>query len=122
MAKGGLPVYTVESRRPRVPPRATVRERLARASLIPDQMRKWHKLFKKEYPDEILVAEDTVTLFPQGRVAIDRQANTKATAPTKRSGCFDSNTLSGQDAEVREQGGKVIANLLLLSSHLGTRG
>ena len=62
-----------------------------------------------------------IALLPQQRVKIGRQTNAK-TVPAERNGYFDSKVLSRQHAEVWEQDGKVIANLLLLSPRLATRG
>ena len=55
-----------------------------------------------------------IALLPQQRVKIGRQTNAK-TVPGERNGYFDSKVLSRQHAEVWEQDGKVIPNLLLLS-------
>jgi hypothetical protein len=55
-----------------------------------------------------------IALIPQQRVKIGRQTNAK-TVPGERNGYFDSKVLSRQHAEVWEQDGKVIPNLLHLS-------
>jgi len=55
-----------------------------------------------------------IALLPQQRVKIGRQTNAK-TVPAERNGYFDSKVLSRQHAEVWEQDGKVIPNLMLLS-------
>ena len=53
-----------------------------------------------------------IALLPQQRVKIGRQTNAK-TVPTERNGYFGSKALSTRHAEVWEQDGKVIHNLLL---------
>ena len=59
-----------------------------------------------------------IALLPQQRVKIGCQTNAK-TVPAERNGYFDSKVLSRQHAEVWEQDGKVIANLLLSWVHEG---
>jgi len=61
-----------------------------------------------------------IPLLPQKRVTIGRQTNAE-TAPSKRNGHFDLKALSRKHSEVWEQDGKVITDLVLLSSRLGTR-
>ena len=110
-----------------------------RRSLIPDQMWGWYKKklpveekFDDPEPSDSPTHADHVApalclyplddsffpkriaLLPQKRVAIGCQTNAK-TVPAKHNGYFASNALSGQHAEVWEQGRKVIANLLSLS-------
>ena len=120
--------------------------RRTRKSLIPDQLWEWYKKKKplsdeksnhSELPDTpahtghhvapalYLYPLDNpfvlrhIALLPRQRVTIGRQTNAK-TAPAKHNGYFDSKALSRQHAEVWEEDGKVITNLLFLSSRLGT--
>jgi len=70
------------------------------------------------YPLDDSFVSKHIALLPQQRVKIGRKKNVK-TVPAERNGYFDSKVLSKQHAEVWEQDGKVIANLLLSWVHGG---
>ena len=67
------------------------------------------------YPIDDSFIPKRIALLPQQRVKIGRQTNAR-TAPMERNGYFGSKVLSKWHAEVWEQDGKVIRNLLPLFS------